>query len=76
MFSTYRMTAILGILFLVLGAFLLLLPFVEKLTPSLDRLPWFLVYVYKRGDFFFVTSPVLIVLSLLSLLLYIVDRMR
>jgi len=75
MSSTYRITAILGILFLVLGAFLLLIPLAEKLIPSIDRLPWFLVYVYKREDFYFVTSPLLIVLSLLSLLLYLVGRM-
>jgi len=76
MLPSYRITTIVGLLFLVLGALLLVLPFFEKFIPSLERLPWFLIYVYRRGDFYFVTSPVLIVLSLLSLLLYIAGRMR
>jgi len=69
-----RMTTVLGILFLVLGALMLLLPFLERSLPSLNELPWFLIYVYRRGDFFFVTSPILIILSLLSVVLYVVSR--
>lgn len=75
MFQTHRTTTVIGILFLVLGVLMLLLPFLERIAPSLDELPWFLIYVYKRGDFYLVTSPLLIVLSLFSLLLYLVGRM-
>jgi hypothetical protein len=53
---------------------MLLLPVLERIAPSMDELPWFLIYVYKRGDFYLVTSPLLIVLSLFSLLLYLVGR--
>ncbi|MBC7127047.1 MAG: hypothetical protein H5T32_02355 [Candidatus Methanosuratus sp.] len=61
----------LGILLLILGAILFLLPMLLERLPSLERIPWILLYVYKSDGFVFVTSPILIILSLISFLLYI-----
>jgi hypothetical protein len=38
------------------------------MVPSVERLPWYIVYVYRSDGFMFATSPLLILLSLLSLL--------
>ena len=62
---------ILGILLLVLGAILFLLPPLLERVPSLERIPWILIYVYRSDGFVFVTSPILIIISLISLLLYL-----
>lgn len=46
---------------------MLLFPLIPKLTPILDRLerlPPILIYVYESNDFYFVTSPLLIVVAL------------
>jgi hypothetical protein len=42
--------------------------------PSLESVPWILLYVYRRDGFVFVTSPILIIISVLSLLWWILTR--
>ncbi|MEN3058685.1 MAG: hypothetical protein ABC579_05340 [Candidatus Methanosuratincola petrocarbonis] len=39
--------------------------------PSLERIPWIILYVYRSDGFVFVTSPILIIISVLSFLLYV-----
>jgi hypothetical protein len=53
-----------------------LLPVITRNLPTLERLPWFILWVYKTDGFYFATSPLLIVLSLLSLLYNILFRGR
>lgn len=55
-------------MFLVLGALLFLMPFILERLPSLDKVPWIILYVYRRDGFVFVTSPILIIISVISLL--------
>ena len=69
--SSYQL---LGILFLVLGLLLLIMPFLLRVIPSLEDVPWFILYVYRSDGFVFVTSPLLIVLSIASLLLTLTKR--
>jgi len=55
----------------LVGLVLLLFPLIPKLTPILDRLerlPPILIYVYESNDFYFVTSPLLIVVALAFLI--------
>lgn len=55
----------------MVGLVLLLFPLIPKLTPILDRLerlPPILIYVYESNDFYFVTSPLLIVVALAFLI--------
>lgn len=61
---------LLGALFILVGVALILIPVVVKLIPALElrRIPWFLLYVYRREGFFFATSPILILITILYLL--------
>jgi uncharacterized membrane protein len=65
---------ILGIILMVLGALLFVAPLVLERLPSLESVPWILLYVYRRDGFVFVTSPILIIISVLSLLWWILTR--
>ncbi len=56
-----------GWLMIILGALFVALPYLSRVIPDLERIPWFILYVYKRDGFYFATSPILILLSLLSL---------
>ena len=64
----------LGFILIVSGLILVLLPFLARFLPSLDQVPWFIIWVYRRDGFTFMTSPLLIVLSLLSLLVQLYGR--
>ena len=66
----------LGLALIVIGAILMLLPVITRNLPSLEGLPWFILWVYRSDGFYFATSPLLIVLSLLSLLYNILIRGR
>ena len=72
--SYYRPFTILGLLLIVSGLLLVLLPFLARHLPSLEKLPWILLWVYRRDGFYFATSPLLIIVSLISLLLNIFNR--
>ena len=65
---------VLGIVLMVLGALLFIVPLVLEKMPSLESVPWILLYVYRRDGFVFVTSPILIIISILSLLWWILTR--
>jgi len=65
---------VLGIVLMVLGALLFIVPLILDKMPSLESVPWILLYVYRRDGFVFVTSPILIIISILSLLWWILTR--
>jgi hypothetical protein len=71
---SYRPLTILGLLLIVSGVVLIALPIVARRLPSLERLPWILVWVYRRDGFYFITSPLLIIVSILSLALHLLSR--
>ncbi|MFQ6085779.1 MAG: hypothetical protein ACE5OY_05910 [Candidatus Bathyarchaeia archaeon] len=51
---------LLGVLLIVLGVVLVALPFLTRYAPSLEsleKLPPILIWVYRRDNFYFVTSP-------------------
>jgi hypothetical protein len=64
----YRPYTTLGLILILSGLLLVLLPFLAKFIPSIDNVPWILIWVYERDGFYFATSPLLIILSVLSLL--------
>lgn len=74
--SLYKPFTALGLLLIVSGLVLVLLPVVARHLPSLDRLPWIIVWVYRRDGFYFVTSPLLIIISFVSILMSFVGRAR
>jgi len=70
----YRSFTALGLLLIVSGLFLVLLPFLARHLPSLEKLPWIIFWVYRKDGFYFATSPLLIIVSLVSLLLNFLHR--
>jgi len=67
---------LLGALLLVLGVILFVMPFLLERIPSLENVPWILIYVYRSDGFVFITSPILIIISLLSVLWYFLSNAR
>ena len=71
---SYRPFTLMGLLFIVCGLILVALPFISRYLPTLDRLPWILVWVYRSDGFYFITSPLLIIVSLAFLILHLLGR--
>lgn len=63
----YREFSALGWVLIVLGLLFVAIPYIVRVVPSVERLPWFILWVYRRDGFYFATSPLLILLSLLSI---------
>ena len=74
--SYYRPFTVMGLILILSGLVLVLLPIVARHIPSLDRLPWILVWVYRKDGFYFVTSPLLIIISLVSIILNLYGKTR
>ena len=71
MFDSYRPFIVVGLAFILVGLVLLFFPLIPKLGPILERLeklPPILIYVYRRDNFYFVTSPILIIVTVAYLL--------
>ncbi len=64
----------LGIVLMVLGVLLFVAPLILERMPSLESIPWILLYVYRRDGFVFATSPILIIISIISLLWWILTK--
>ncbi len=64
----YRPFAAMGWILILLGVLFVALPYLARLVPGVERLPWYIVYVYRSDGFMFATSPLLILLSIISLL--------
>jgi hypothetical protein len=58
-----------GWIMILLGAIFVALPYLTRIIPDIDRIPWIILYVYKRDGFYFATSPLIILISLFTLLL-------
>lgn len=57
----------LGLIFIILGIIFVSVPFLEQFL-NLADIPWWILLVYKRGSFYFATSPILILVSFLFFL--------
>ena len=58
-----------GLILILSGIILVMLPFIARHLPNLEKLPWILIWVYRKNGFYFVTSPLLIILSIISIVL-------
>ena len=65
---------ILGLLLILMGIILVALPLLSQYLPNLENLPWILIWVYKSDGFIFVTSPILIMVTIVSLLVQLLGR--
>lgn len=63
----------LGIALILIGVALVLLPIVGKYV-DLSQVPSWLIYVYHSDGLYFVTSPILILLSLIALAVFLLRR--
>ncbi len=72
--SLYRPFTTLGLVLIACGLILVALPFVIRSMPSLEKVPWIILWVYRRDGFFFATSPLLIMISAVSLLISLYGR--
>lgn len=70
-FSTFT---ILGLVLILLGFFLAIFPFIARQMPSLGKLPPIIWWTYRTDNIYFATSPILIIISIVSLLLFILGR--
>ena len=66
--ETYREFSVLGWFLIALGLIFVALPYLVRAVPSIERLPWFILWVYRSDGFYFATSPLLIFLSIISFL--------
>jgi len=67
---------LLGILLIAVGVVLLALPLIVKYLPHLEDLPWIIVWVYRADGFTVATSPILIIVSIVSLIINLANRLR
>jgi hypothetical protein len=65
---------VLGVVLMVLGALLFIAPIILEKMPSLESIPWIILYVYRSDGFIFATSPLLIIISIISLLWWMLTR--
>lgn len=63
----------LGIALILIGVALVLLPVLGRYV-DLSQVPSWLVYIYHSDGFYFVTSPLLLVLSAATLIVYFLTR--
>jgi len=68
--QSYKPLTIMGLIFILCGLILVSLPFITRHLPGLDRLPWIIIWVYRKDSFYFVTSPLLIIISIASLIVH------
>lgn len=59
----------LGIILILLGITLILVPILGRFI-QLEKIPDWLIYVYNGDGFYFVTSPILILATLLAIILF------
>ena len=65
---------LLGIVMVLLGMLFVLVPHLARYAPEIERLPPILLYVYRRDNFYFATSPILIIISIISVLISLLSR--
>ncbi|MFQ5710736.1 MAG: hypothetical protein ACE5GD_03035 [Candidatus Geothermarchaeales archaeon] len=70
----FRAIISLGVAVIIIGVALVLIGVAARYAPPLEKLPPILIYVYRRGDFYLVTSPILILLGVLLLLILLLSR--
>ncbi|MEW6222355.1 MAG: hypothetical protein AB1476_03425 [Candidatus Hadarchaeota archaeon] len=63
----------LGIALMLIGAALVVLPIIGKYV-DFSQVPSWLIYIYHSDGFYFATSPLLLALSILSVIIFLLRR--
>ncbi|MGQ9543250.1 MAG: hypothetical protein ACUVTM_04060 [Candidatus Bathyarchaeia archaeon] len=69
----YEGFIIIGLILILVGFILIMFPFISKLVPTV-KIPSIIWWTYRTDNFYFATSPILIIISVISLLLFILQR--
>jgi len=64
---------IVGVVLILLGVVFVALPHISRVI-DVSRVPWLILYVYRSDGFTFATSPILIIISAISLLFAYIRR--
>ena len=64
----------LGVIMILLGVLFVLAPYLARYVPEIEKLPPLLIYVYRRNGFYFATSPILLAISILWLIVSLLSR--
>ncbi len=67
---------LLGVLLIVIGVILVALPLIAKHVPNLENIPWIILWVYRTDSFSFATSPILIIVSIISIIIHLATRAK
>ena len=70
----YEVSTVLGLLLILLGFILIMIPFVSRFFPSLEKIPPIIWWTYRSDHFYFATSPILIIISIVSLIFFVLGR--
>lgn len=70
----YGSFAWLGVIVILLGVLLLAVPYLIRYAPEIEKLPPILLYVYRRDGFYFATSPILIIVSIVWVFVSLLRR--
>lgn len=63
-----------GIILIFLGILLFIAPILLDRMPNLEKIPWIIIYICRYDNFTFVTSPILIIITILSFLWSLIFR--
>jgi hypothetical protein len=72
----FRFFQFIGLILITLGAILFILPILLEKVPALEKIPWITLYVYRTNGFIFVTSPILIIVSVISLFWSLITQVK
>ncbi len=63
-----------GWILILLGIIFVAMPYLARVVPNIDRIPWWILWVYRSDGFTFATSPLLIFISILSIIINMLRR--
>jgi len=70
----YRSFAWLGAIMILLGVLFVAIPYLIRYAPEIEKLPPILLYIYRKDGFYFATSPILILISIMLMLASLFSR--
>jgi len=58
----------------LLGIVLLLIPYLIRYAPEIEKLPSIILYIYRRNNFIFATSPIVMAIAIIWTLVSVLSR--
>ena len=65
-----------GVFLVLIGLAFIVAPLIVKHLPSisLERIPWVVLWVYRKDNFWFATSPILIIAGIIYILWILIHQ--